>query len=81
MSDKMLKKILVVISENFSNGVRADFITDNQIRRAYKLRYSDEEIPASFSVTNFIKKVSFYYGGLLFEVAAVTNAVDAVQKN
>lgn len=71
MSDKMLKKILVVISENFSNGVRADFITDNQIRRAYKLRYNDEEIPASFSVTNFIKKVSFYYGGKYYFVTAL----------
>ncbi len=71
MSDKMLKKILVVISENFSNGVRADFITDNQIRRAYKLRYSDEEIPVSFSVINFIKKVSFYYGGKYYFVTAL----------
>lgn len=71
MSDKMLKKILVVISENFSNGVRADFITDNQIRRAYKLRYSDEEIPASFSVMNFIKKVSFYYGGKYYFITAL----------
>ncbi|MBR1645345.1 MAG: hypothetical protein IJ685_01080 [Selenomonadaceae bacterium] len=71
MSDKMLKKILVVISENFSNGVRADFITDNQIRRAYKLRYSDEEIPASFSVMNFIKKVSFYYSGKYYFVTAL----------
>ncbi len=71
MSDKMLKKILVVISENFSNGVRADFITDNQIRRAYKLKYSGEEIPVSFSVTNFIKTVSFYYGGKYYFVTAL----------
>ena len=71
MSDKMLKKILVVISENFSNGVRADFITETQIRRAYKLRYSDEEIPAAFSVTAFIKKTAFYYGGKYYFVTAL----------
>ena len=71
MSDKMLKKILVVISENFSNGVRADFITEMQIRRAYKLRYSDEEIPSAFSVTSFIKKVAVYYGGRYYFVNAL----------
>lgn len=71
MSDKILKKILVVISENFSNGVRADFITETQIRRAYKVRYGDEEIPAAFSVMSFIKKVAFYCGGKYYFVSAL----------
>ena len=71
MSDKILKKILVVISENFSNGVRADFITETQIRRAYKLRYSDEEIPEAFNVTAFIKKAAFYSGGRYYFVNAL----------
>ena len=71
MSDKILKKILVVISENFSNGVRADFITETQIRQAYKLRYGDEEIPAAFNVTAFIKKAAFYSGGRYYFVNAL----------
>ena len=71
MSDKILKKILVVISENFSNGVRADFITETQIRRAYKLRYGDEEIPAAFSIMSFIKKTAFYCGGKYYFVSAL----------
>ena len=71
MSDKMLKKILVVISENFSNGIRADFITEMQIRRAYKLRYHNEEIPAAFSVTAFLKKAAFYYGGKYYVISAL----------
>lgn len=60
MSDKILKKILVVIFENFPNGVRADFITDNQIRRAYKLKYNGEEIPAMFDLITFIKKQAYF---------------------
>ena len=71
MSDKMLKKILVVISENFSNGMRADFITENQIRRVYKLKYSGDEIPATFSVTAFIKKTAFYHAGKYYFVTAL----------
>ena len=71
MSDKILKKILVVISENFTNGVRADFITETQIRRAYKLRYGDEEIPEAFNMMAFIKKSAFYYGGRYYFVNAL----------
>ena len=71
MSDKILTKILSVITENFTNGVRADFITEMQIRRAYKLRYSDEEIPAAFSVTAFIKKTAFFYGGKYYFVSTL----------
>ena len=71
MSDKILTKILGVITENFTNGVRADFITETQIRRAYKLRYGDEEIPAAFSVTAFIKKTAFFYGGKYYFVSTL----------
>lgn len=60
MSDKMLKKILVVISENFSNGIRADFITDNQIRQAYKLKYNGDEIPNTFDLLGFIEQRAFF---------------------
>ena len=56
MTDTLAQKILMVISDNFSNGVRADFITENQIRQAYKLRYNGEEISAAINLTEFIKQ-------------------------
>ena len=63
MADKILKKILVVLFENFPNGVRADFIAENQLRQAYKLKYGGEEIPSSFDLTRFIKKRAFFSEG------------------
>ena len=74
MSDKMLKKILVVITENFSNGVRADFITETKIRRAYKVRYGNEEIPAAFNLSSFIKKAAFCYGDKYYFVTALNRS-------
>lgn len=63
MADKILKKILVVLFENFPNGIRADFIAENQLRQAYKLKYGGEEIPASFDLMRFIKKRAFFSDG------------------
>ncbi|MBR0062160.1 MAG: hypothetical protein IJP68_11860, partial [Selenomonadaceae bacterium] len=74
MSDKMLKKILVVITENFSNGLRADFITETKIRRAYKNRYGNEEIPAAFNLSSFIKKAAFCYGDKYYFVTALNRS-------
>lgn len=70
MADKILKKILVVISENFPNGIRSDFIADNQVRQAYKLRYDGEEIPASFDLIGLIKKRAFFSNGKYYFVGS-----------
>lgn len=58
----MQEKILSVISENFPNGVRFDFITDRKIRRLYKEKFG-EEIPADFGKFSSYIKIKFRFIG------------------
>lgn len=44
----IVKKIIEIIRDNFSNGVRNDFIDTNKVRKIYSASYSDENITQSF---------------------------------
>lgn len=72
----MIDKIIAVVSENFPNGVRADFITENKIRQAYRKKYPGEKIPVDFSLRNFIREKALEHDGKFYFLdATIKNQV------
>lgn len=64
----IVKKIIEIIRNNFSNGVRNDFIDINKVRKIYSANYSDENITQSF-VVDIIRAHGIEDGGRFYFVS------------
>ena len=64
----IVKKIIEIIRDNFSNGVRNDFIDTNKIRKIYSVSYSDENITQSF-VSGIIRANGIEDGGRFYFIS------------
>ena len=68
MQQDIVKKIIGIIRDNFSNGVRNDFIDTNKVRKIYSASYSDENITQSF-VADIIRANGIEAGGRFYFIS------------
>ena len=64
----IMKKIIEIIRDNFSNGIRNDFIDTNKVRKIYSASYSDENITQSF-VADIIRANGIEAGGRFYFIS------------
>lgn len=63
-----VEKIIEIIKENFSNGIRDDFIDTNKILRIYLAKYPEEKVSRNF-IVNVIHSQGIQTGGRFYFVS------------
>lgn len=63
-----VEKIVEIIKENFSNGIRDDFIDTNKVLRIYLAKYPEEKISRNF-IVNVIHSQGIETGGRFYFVS------------